>query len=91
MLVELPLKDMSIAEKLQMLEIIWSDLEQTPSDIPSPDWRESALAERKEAIEAGEISFLDWEDSKERLRKRLKFRENIRKDKSTENFLQLKK
>ena len=72
MLVELPLKDMSIAEKLQMLEIIWSDLERTPSDIPSPDWHESALAERKEAIEAGEISFLDWEDSKERLRKRLK-------------------
>ena len=36
-----PLQEMSVGEKLEMMEILWNELCQNDEDIESPAWRSS--------------------------------------------------
>ncbi len=55
------------AEKLALIERLWESLARTPSDVPVPAWHERVLAERLEAIQNGNESFVDWDEAKKRL------------------------
>ena len=68
----LPIESMSVAEKLLLMERLWTDLSRRPADIPSPEWHGDVLAEREAAVLEGRTSFVDWTDAKQRLRERLK-------------------
>jgi hypothetical protein len=66
-----PLENFSIAEKLVLMERLWSELSRCPENVPSPLWHGDILAERLAAVQAGTASFVDWEEAKQRLRERL--------------------
>jgi hypothetical protein len=66
MTVALPLEQMTVAEKLQAMEVLWADLSRDGS-LESPAWHGTVLAER-----ADENNFVDWETAKRDLRARLK-------------------
>lgn len=68
----LPIENMSVAEKLLLMERLWADLSRRPADIPSPEWHGEVLAERDASVREGRTSFVDWADAKQRLRERLK-------------------
>ena len=72
MSVNLALENLSIAEKLELMERIWADLERTPDEIPSPEWHGDVLAERLAEVDAGKTEFVDWEIAKKRLLNRHK-------------------
>jgi hypothetical protein len=61
---------MSVEEKLQAMEALWEDLSRN-ADLKSPAWHEEVLAERERQLEAGEASFMDWEQAKADIRKRV--------------------
>jgi hypothetical protein len=63
------LKELSMAEKLALMEVLWEDLRCTPDVIPSPVWHAKVLAEREKQIESGEAKFIDFEEMCERIRK----------------------
>jgi putative addiction module component (TIGR02574 family) len=65
------LVDMSFAEELALMERLWDDLSRHPENIPSPEWHGDVLAERIAAVRDGRTSFVDWDEPKRRLRKRL--------------------
>lgn len=67
MTINLPLDAMSVAEKLQAMEAIWSSLCTTPYDLESPDWHRDVLAERKQRLESGDATISDWTEAKKRL------------------------
>ena len=67
MKVVLPLDQMTVAEKLDLMEILWDDLSRNPGDIPSPDWHGEVLAERERLIEAGETKFLSLDEFRKNL------------------------
>jgi hypothetical protein len=67
----LPLNEMTTADKLAVMELIWNDLSRTPEDMPSPDWHAEVLAEREKRIQAGQTHFSDFAEVEERLRKAL--------------------
>ena len=69
--VELPLQEMSFAEKLELLETVWADLSRQPEKLPSPEWHQAILEERLQHIEAGTDAFTDWETAKRDIRKRI--------------------
>ena len=69
---DLPLENLSLAEKLLLMERLWGELSRRPSDIPSPDWHGDILAERAKAVQEGRSAFHDWEAAKQRLRDRSK-------------------
>lgn len=67
---DIPIDDLTVAQKLNLMERIWVDLERRPSEIPSPDWHGDILARRLEAAEDGDTAFVDWTDVKKRLQRR---------------------
>lgn len=67
----LPLKDMTLQEKLDAMESLWEDLVRTPEVIESPAWHKEVLDERSRNLQEGKSQFIDWETAKEALRKKL--------------------
>ncbi len=64
---ELPLHSMSAAEKVQLMEAIWSSLRETPSEVEPPEWHKEILAERTRRLEQRGATVSDWPDAKARL------------------------
>ena len=63
------IEKMSLDERLQTMELLWSSLARTPDAVPSPDWHGEVLATRMAKIERGKAAFLTIPELKERLQK----------------------
>jgi hypothetical protein len=70
MSVTLPLNEMSLPEKLRMMEALWEDLSRNSDALDSPAWHDTVLQERERRIAAGEAHFSDWDRAKADIRKR---------------------
>ncbi len=67
---KLPLNDMSIEDKIRIMEDLWADLTKTADDYPSPDWHKDVLLLREKRIAEGKETYKDWEEEKKGLRNR---------------------
>jgi hypothetical protein len=67
----LPLKDMTLQEKLAAMELLWEDLVRSPEAIQSPNWHQVTLDERRQRVAEGKAQFTDWETAKTEICKRL--------------------
>jgi hypothetical protein len=68
MSVHLPLKDMTLHEKLEALELLWEDLARSAQSVESPDWHKETLEERSQRVAQGEARFTDWDKAKAAIR-----------------------
>ena len=68
--VSLPLSEMTLEEKLQIMEALWDDLSRDPDALESPAWHEDILRARQERLASGEAEFVDWEQAKADIRNR---------------------
>ena len=68
MQVAIPLDRMTVPDKLRAIEHIWSNLQETPEDVPSPDWHADVLRARENRVREGSSRFGDWADAKRRIR-----------------------
>lgn len=66
------LQQMSVPEKLQLMENLWRDLSKNERNLDSPDWHGKVLAEREKKLASGEESLVDWETAKQELRAKLR-------------------
>lgn len=71
MAITIPLKEMTVAEKIQAMESIWEDLCSHAENLSSPAWHEDVLAEREEMQQRGEDQFEDWETAKKNIRNKI--------------------
>ncbi len=46
----IPLNDLDVTEKLELLEGLWDSIASTPAEIPVPEWQKEELAARKSAF-----------------------------------------
>jgi len=67
--ISLPLDQMTVEEKLQVMEAIWDDLSRHADELQPPSWHADALARREAAVASGEETFEDWEIAKQRIEK----------------------
>jgi putative addiction module component (TIGR02574 family) len=65
------IKQMALSEKLRLMEALWDELCGREEDVPVPDWHKAILDEREQQIAEGQAVFVDWENAKERIRKRI--------------------
>jgi hypothetical protein len=72
MSIELPLEKMTLADKMEAMELLWADISRRPAELPSPDWHKEILDERRRLVAAGELRFLDWDTAIADLRKELR-------------------
>jgi len=66
--IDLPLADLSVAQKLDLMERMWADLSANEKDLPSPEWHGTLIADRLRAVEEGQSRYGDWDEAKARLR-----------------------
>ena len=69
--IDLPLADLSVAQKLDLMERLWADLSANEKDLPSPAWHGAVIADRLQAVEEGQARHGDWDEAKARLRREL--------------------
>ncbi|MFC1835663.1 addiction module protein [Thermodesulfobacteriota bacterium] len=67
--IDLPLSELTLAQKLHLMEIIWDDLIRHEQTFESPSWHEEVLKDREDALAAGNATVSEWEEAKERIRK----------------------
>ncbi|WP_044891629.1 addiction module protein [Opitutus terrae] len=66
----LPLDQMTTAEKLRAMEILWADLTRKAESFESPAWHDAVLRERDQRVAEGKEAYVSWEDAKRDLRER---------------------
>jgi len=62
---------MTVEEKPQVMEELWTDLSRNAEDVPPPEWHGEVLQSIESAIERGEESFEAWESVRKQLRDEL--------------------
>jgi len=67
MSIDFQIDSLSVAEKFQLMEIVWQSLCVHPADVKSPDWHRDVLSDRKRRLEDGTSSISEWSDAKARL------------------------
>ena len=72
MSIKLPLHEMTIREKLAVMESLWEDLSRSPHAIESPEWHKEILDQRHQRVVEGTARFADWEAAKAEIRKKLR-------------------
>jgi len=63
----LALKQLTVKEKLQVMEELWSDLCLNQDQIPVPQWHRDLLDERERLVQEGKAVFIDWKTAKKRI------------------------
>lgn len=72
MSIDLPLDQMTLADKLETMERLWANISITPAAVPSPAWHQNVLTERKRLVAEGKVKFLDWDTAISQLRDELR-------------------
>ena len=62
--------ELSLSEKLQLVEDLWDDIAATPEEVPVHDWQKEELARRKQNLISNPGSALSWEEIQRRVRTR---------------------
>jgi len=62
------LERMSVTERLRAMDQLWDSLNRCGDEIPSPDWHQEVLADRKARAQRGEAKFLTLDQLRSRLR-----------------------
>ena len=62
---------MSRVQKLRAMEEIWADLSRDDDRYESPACHNDALQEAERAVASGKAKFSDWDEAKERLRRKI--------------------
>lgn len=67
--ITLPLDQMTVEEKLRVMQTLWADLTRIDQQFPSPDWHKDVLKEREARFKSGSEKPVDWEEGKKQLPK----------------------
>jgi len=67
MSVEIPLDNLSVSEKVCLLERVWDSLCSKSGDVRSPDWHREVREIRKRRLEEGRATVSPWSEAKARL------------------------
>ncbi|TAJ81676.1 MAG: acyl-protein synthetase [Gallionellaceae bacterium] len=64
----LSIENLTRAEKLQMMEVLWDDLARDSVTLSSPEWHAQSLKEAEQAVADNQASFVSWDAAKKTLR-----------------------
>jgi hypothetical protein len=69
--VKIGLSELTLAQKLDLMEALWNDLAKNEETLESPGWHEQVLRDREEALASGSATVSDWEEAKDRIREKV--------------------
>lgn len=62
--------DLSLSEKLQLVEDLWDDIASDPTTVPVYEWQKEELVRRKQNLLTNPASAVSWEEIQRRIRSR---------------------
>jgi hypothetical protein len=65
------IENLTSAERLELLEVLWDGISQGASGYASPAWHQEALQESERAVAEGRATFTDWPEAEAELRRKL--------------------
>ena len=72
MIAQSEIRELPLSQKLELLEVVWSELSSDPNTIEVPQWHKDILDERQQGMEKGSMSVIDWELAKEQINLRVR-------------------
>jgi len=69
MISQADLKEMSLEEKLRLMELIWQDISADEEQILVPESHKAELEKRAQMVQEGKSKFIDWEQAKKEIKK----------------------
>jgi 2-oxoglutarate dehydrogenase complex dehydrogenase (E1) component-like enzyme len=66
------IEEMTGAQRVELMEELWKAMSKRPEDIEVPERHRRILEERREAVDRGEIDYIDWEEAKRQIRSQIK-------------------
>ena len=54
--------NLSVADKIVLMERLWDDLSRHPTDVASPDWHGDILDDRRASVREGRTAFVEWDE-----------------------------
>ena len=67
MIAQEEIRQMSIQEKLLLMEAVWEDLSSRAEQIEVPQWHKDLLDAREAAVREGKAEFIAWEKAKKQI------------------------
>lgn len=68
---EFPIAELSFTQKLDLMEMLWADMSGNEKSLESPSWHGTILDERAAALSAGRAAVSNWDEAKERIKKKV--------------------
>lgn len=62
-----PLFELSVPQRLQLVEDLWDSIAAVPESVPVPDWQKEELDRREAEHRKNPDAVLSWEEVKERM------------------------
>ena len=59
---------MTVAERMELMEMIWESLRLDEEELPVPDWHREILSERLKRMEEGEVETFSIEEVRRKLK-----------------------
>ena len=72
MIAQAEIRQLPLAEKIALLEAVWTELSADPEQVEIPQWHKDLLDERQRAVEEGRVAVLDWDEAKRQIEKSLR-------------------
>ncbi|MEI6082163.1 MAG: addiction module protein [Verrucomicrobiota bacterium] len=63
------IESMTVTERLQAIELLWTSVSQIETQVASPAWHGDVLDARRKKVEAGQGAFLSLSELRKRLQK----------------------
>ena len=73
--ITLPLDQMTVEEKLRLMDEIWADLLKNEDRIPIPERHLEILREREQMVAEGKADYIPWEQAKQEIAEMIRNRE----------------
>jgi putative addiction module component (TIGR02574 family) len=68
----LQIDQMTLEEKLRVMEALWDNLCRNEEAVPVHQWQKDVLDEREGLVKDGKAQFVDWETAKKYIAERVK-------------------
>ena len=69
-LTDVAIKELSVAERLDLISVLWDSIPNSLDELPTPEWHREELERRLGAADADPDGAIPWEEVRERLRKK---------------------
>jgi len=67
---DVAIKQLSVAERLDLIGVLWDSIPDSLEELPVPEWHREELERRLIAADADPDGAIPWEEVRQRLRKK---------------------